>query len=280
MVPTGGLYHVIVEGMAYPTDLDTLRQWIQQGRVTPETLVGKGTMKPIPAREVPALREFFQSAAPPPYAPPTGYPPPYQQPAPPQPYPPQYQQPYAPPSSPAYAPPTSSYGAAPAYSPAAAPAPYGQAPVYGTVPAYVNSYEEPFPNARHKQDPRLTDALKKIKTGWIMGVIVGILTFLIVTVVVVTNTSIAGLNVFSYLDVVIVFGLSFGIYRNSRVCAVLMVMYYILNKIIMLASAPSGPNAVGGILVPIFITIGFVQAAIGTFKYHELKAEAESGQWR
>lgn len=324
MVPTGSLYHVIVNGMAYPTDLATLRQWIQAGRVRPDTLVGKGTMKPIPAREVPALRDCFTQAAPPSYAPPT--PPSY---APPQPQNSGYSQPYAPPTPPpSYAPPsggfTQSYAPPsnpqlqnsgysqpyttapslnaptppprppasqtmaplqpfhPGYSAAAASGysqPYAQpvtAPAYGAVPAYVAA--EPFPNEFHKQDSRYVEAMKMIKAGWIAGVVVGSLTFLFTTLVVLTGKSALGLNAFAYIDVFIAYGLAFGIFCKSRVCAILMVVYYILSKIALMAAAGGPPN-VAGVVVPIALTICFIQAAVGTFKYHELKADAARGQF-
>lgn len=355
MVPTGSLYHVIVNGMAYPTDLATLRQWVQQGRVRPETLVGKGTMKPIPAREVPALREAFAQVAPPTYAPPTppsyappqpqnsGYSQPYVPPTPPPPSyappsggygqsyaPPSnpqlqnsgYAQPYAPPtppSPPAYAPPQSQnsgysqpYTTAPslnAPTPPPRPAasgtmaplqpfhrdyaasassgysqPYAQpvsAPVYGAVSPLLATGT--FPNEFHKQDDRYIDAMTKIRTGWITGLVIASLTFLMVSVVVLSGKSFAGLSAFGYIDVLIGLGLSFGIYCKSRICAASMVIYYVLSKIVMMVlvsdSGPGATRGAGMIVVPIFITIALVQGAIGTFKYHELKAEAERGRF-
>ncbi len=385
MVPTGSLYQVIVNGMAYPTDLPTLRQWVQQGRVRPETLVGKGTMKPIPAREVPALRDCFAQAAPPSYAAPTppsyappqpqnsGYSPPYaSQTQPPPSYAPPsggFTQPYAPPSNPqlqnsgysqpytpatppsppaypspqpqnsgysqpyasqtqpppSYAPPSGGYGQAYAppsnpqlqnsgysqpyttapslnaptpppkppasqtmaplqpfqqgYSASGYSQPYAQpvsAPAYGAVSPFPTA--EPFPNEFHKQDSRYVDAMKKIKAGWITGVVLGVLTFLIITVVVWAGVDFLGISALMYIDVLIIFGLAFGIFFKSRTCAVLMVVYYIVSKLLMIAEM-GAPKNVASLALPIAITIIYIQAVVGTFKYHELKAEAARGQF-
>lgn len=322
MVPTGSLYQVIVNGMAYPTDLPTLRQWVQQGRVRPETLVGKGTMKPIPAREVPALRDCFAQVAPPSYAAPNppSYAPPqpqnsgYSQPYPSQTQPPPsyappsggFTQPYAPPSNPqlqnsGYSQP---YTTAPSlnaptpppkppasqtmaplqpfqqgYSASGYTQPYAQpvsAPAYGAVSPFPTA--EPFPNDFHKQDSRYVDAMKKIKAGWITGVVLGVLTFLIVTVVVWAGVDFLGIGAFMYIDVLIIFGLAFGIFFKSRTCAVLMVIYYIVSKLLMIAEM-GAPKNIAGLALPIAITIIYIQAVVGTFKYHELKAEAARGQF-
>jgi serine/threonine-protein kinase len=385
MVPTGSLYHVIVNGMAYPTDLPTLRQWIQEGRIQPDTLIGKGTMKPIAAREVPALREFFAVPPPPAYAPPPppsyapptnpnvyapasgGYTQPYAPPTnpyptntgytqpspsfpPPASHPPPtggYTQPYAPPTNPypsntgytqpspsfpppashppptggytqPYAPPTNPYPSntgytqpAPSFPPPAShmppqppsagqfqpqqpilrpasyappqPSAYGQpyarpatAPAYGTVAPYpsVNS----FPTEAHKQDSRYIEAMKKIKAGWITGVVQGVLTFLIVSIVVVSGADFLGISAFMYIDVLVIFGLTFGIFFKSRTCAVLMVIYYIVSKVLMIAEM-GAPKNIASLALPIAITIIYIQAVVGTFKYHELKAEAERGRF-
>jgi serine/threonine-protein kinase len=70
----------------------------------------------------------------------------------------------------------------------------------------------------------LPHAQKAIKAAWILGVVKGIGTLCLV----VYSTCIEpvyGVGFEGLVDVAIALGLSFGIYRRSRVCAVLMVCY-------------------------------------------------------
>jgi hypothetical protein len=43
----------------FETDLETLKTWVADGRVLPTDMVSKGTLNPIEARRVPALRSIF-----------------------------------------------------------------------------------------------------------------------------------------------------------------------------------------------------------------------------
>ena len=73
----------------------------------------------------------------------------------------------------------------------------------------------------------LLHAQKAIKVAWIVGVIKATGTFCLV----VYSTCIEpvlGIGFEGLVDVAIVLGLSFGIYRRSRTCAVIMVSYHLL----------------------------------------------------
>jgi hypothetical protein len=62
-------------------------------------------------------------------------------------------------------------------------------------------------------------------------------------------------------------GLSYGVYRKSRVCAVLMLAFFLLNKVIMWMNAGT-PNGVVMSLVFFWL---FGQGVVGTFEYHKLR---------
>jgi hypothetical protein len=47
----------------FETDLETLKGWVADGRVLPTDMVSKGTLNPIEARRVPALRSIFDSGS-------------------------------------------------------------------------------------------------------------------------------------------------------------------------------------------------------------------------
>jgi hypothetical protein len=70
----------------------------------------------------------------------------------------------------------------------------------------------------------IAKANKQIKNAWIAGTISGIVT-LIVTFIL----QIRGM----LIDVLLIFGLTWGIYKKSRICAVIMFIYFILSKILL-----------------------------------------------
>lgn len=111
------------------------------------------------------------------------------------------------------------------------------------------------------------DVLKKIKTAWIAAVVSGSLT-LVFTLVALMGNSVMGITGANFIDVVLIFGLAYGIYRKSRTCAVIMLVYFVISKILQMAQA-GAPN---GIILAIVFTIFYVQGVIGTFKYHSLMA--------
>lgn len=114
-------------------------------------------------------------------------------------------------------------------------------------------------------------ALKKIKNAWIAGLISASLT-LVFVLVALGGTSIAGIDVWGFIDIVIVLGLSYGIFRKSRTCAILLLGFFLLNKLIMWSEAG---NVSGLPLALVFIWF-FTQGIVGTFQYHRLKNGGES----
>ena len=63
------LWQVDIEGALYEADTETLKQWILDGYVFPETKVQKGSLKWIELRRVPTFRGLFAApeAGPPPF---------------------------------------------------------------------------------------------------------------------------------------------------------------------------------------------------------------------
>src|SRR5512137_1150006 len=73
-------------------------------------------------------------------------------------------------------------------------------------------------------------AEKAIKNAWTAGIISGVLT-LIVTIAAMAGYSILGFSALNLLDVAVIGGLTFGIYRKSRTCAVIMLIYFMGSKL-------------------------------------------------
>lgn len=108
------------------------------------------------------------------------------------------------------------------------------------------------------------DVLNKIRGTWIAGAICGGIT-LAVTLLAISGTSILGYSAWELFDVALVFGLTFGIYKKSRVCAVLMLLYFIASKVILTMESGK-PN---GIVVGLIFLYYFYQGVVGTFAYHK-----------
>ena len=62
-------WQVLVQGIPYDSDLETLKGWLIEGRVQPTDRVQKGTLPWTAARNVPALREACAQSQPPPHRP-------------------------------------------------------------------------------------------------------------------------------------------------------------------------------------------------------------------
>jgi serine/threonine-protein kinase len=112
------------------------------------------------------------------------------------------------------------------------------------------------------------DVLKKIKHGWVAALFVaGVI--LVITLVVMSGTEIIGFSAWKLFDVALILGLAFGIYKKSRVCAVLMLVYFIAFKILIMAET----GRPSGIPMALVIAYFFWQGVSGTFAYHKFKKQ-------
>ncbi|WP_315119165.1 hypothetical protein [uncultured Clostridium sp.] len=107
-------------------------------------------------------------------------------------------------------------------------------------------------------------ALSSIKSAWMWAVMSGSLTLILF---ILSQAGFINLYMDSLIivDILIVWGLAFGIYKKSRVCIILLFIYFILDKIIMVISQGTTPNTIwlviaGGI---------YIQGIRGTFYYHK-----------
>jgi hypothetical protein len=108
------------------------------------------------------------------------------------------------------------------------------------------------------------EILNKIKTAYIAGCISITLT-IIVTLISIFVTDIMGIDAFAFIDVALMIIFTFGIYKNSRVCAILMLAFFVLTKIVMWAEAGS-PQ---GLPVALLFIYFYAQGVMGTFQYHQ-----------
>ena len=106
--------------------------------------------------------------------------------------------------------------------------------------------------------------LKKIRNAWVAGLLAACVT-LVFSLLAVFGTSIAGFSAWEFIVVALAVGLTFGIYRKSRVCAVAMLVYFIIAKIILISETGN----VSGIVIALVFLYFFVQGVQGTFAYHK-----------
>jgi hypothetical protein len=112
---------------------------------------------------------------------------------------------------------------------------------------------------------------KKIKNGWVAAIISAAFT-LVITLLAMSRAGSVGaapleLASIQLVDVALLLGLAFGVYKKSRTCAVLLLIYFVASKIII---AMEGGKAGGTIMGLVFIYF-YGQAVVGTFAYHKLK---------
>ena len=91
---------------------------------------------------------------------------------------------------------------------------------------------------------------------------------LIFTLVSIAGAKIPAFDAWNLFDVTLVFGLTYGIYKNSRICAVTMLIYFLSNKIYLAVTLKQAPS----FLAYVFIYF-FFQGVRGTFAYHRLVQE-------
>ena len=118
------------------------------------------------------------------------------------------------------------------------------------------------------QELEISDkVLRKIKNAWIAALIYGTLTLIFAVSAV--NGSDATAFIRTFIDIFLVFTLAFGIYKNSRIAATFMFVYFITSKIIiMVAMQKFGGGILFGILFLVFLYF-FSQGVIGTFQYQK-----------
>ena len=80
-----------------------------------------------------------------------------------------------------------------------------------------------------------------------------------------------GLNLFNLLDVGLFFCLAYGIYRNSRTCAIVLLVYHLGNRFGMYQATGNLTHVFG--LVPIAFAAVCFLGILGTFATHAIAKE-------
>ncbi|MBS1806988.1 MAG: hypothetical protein JST84_02220 [Acidobacteria bacterium] len=122
--------------------------------------------------------------------------------------------------------------------------------------------------SREDHDPAFDEAKALIKKGVNAGMVYGGISLVLVLFFQAFIPSAEAYYKFAFLDVGIIYGLTYGIHTKSRVCAALMLGYYVLSKIVMLTQGRTG---LIGIVVAIAFAKSFYQSYQGTTLYQQIK---------
>jgi serine/threonine-protein kinase len=128
-----------------------------------------------------------------------------------------------------------------------------------------NPYKPPATNVELVEtEPEVpVEIAKKIRNGWVAG-LVSVGFTLVLVMVSFTGTSVLGIDAWALLDVAFMAGLTFGVYRKSRTCAILLLAFFVLNKILMWVES----NTLAGMPLAVIFGWFYVQGVMGTFEYH------------
>lgn len=110
----------------------------------------------------------------------------------------------------------------------------------------------------------LTDiekANKAIRNAWIGGIIVGVAVFIFVLPA----------DPFYLIDVFIIFGLTFGVYKKNRASAVMLFLYFIISKIFMFIESGN----LMSLPLALILSYLFFDGLRGTFSYHKITKARE-----
>jgi hypothetical protein len=113
--------------------------------------------------------------------------------------------------------------------------------------------------------------LGKNKTGWVTTLICGSMS-LVMVLVRMSRAGAIGAEAWGFIDVVLMFGMAFGIYKKSRSCAVIMLLYYAAGKMVPLIAGGSYISIGVGLL----FLFAFLQGMFGTFAFHKFVKESRA----
>ena len=113
----------------------------------------------------------------------------------------------------------------------------------------------------------LEDAIDTTKAGMAAAIMCAAITGLMALASMLGVKVFPGFSAFALVDAVIFAGFGWGLYRHSRLCAVLVLLFYLLEQ----ANNIANFQTYNAVMALMFISF-FIQGVRGTFKYHKFKA--------
>ena len=136
-----------------------------------------------------------------------------------------------------------------------------------------NPYESPSGVITETRQPLERDIpddiTRPIKHGWVAACVSCVVT-LIATLIAMSGDSAENADAaWTLVDVALIAGLAFGIYKRSRTSATLMFIYFVLSKVLITIETGMPSGLVLGLVFMIF----YFRAMTATFRYHRFHRE-------
>ena len=115
-------------------------------------------------------------------------------------------------------------------------------------------------------------AQSKIRRAWLAGLVVGIVTVGISLLEGTGYYVVVNVGYWGLVDAVIIFGLTFGIYKRNRIATILMLIFFVSGKILLLQEPELRYLSTESTFYYVSLSLGyfFLQGIMGTFAYHKL----------
>lgn len=114
----------------------------------------------------------------------------------------------------------------------------------------------------------LTQAEKAMKDAVTVGVIAIVVTMML-TLIYASGAGLAHIDPWNIVDLLLLAGLTYGVYRKNRFCAIAMPIYYLSVKTVLWV----GERAFIGVPLALIFAYFFVRGAQGAWAYHKLMRE-------
>ena len=136
-----------------------------------------------------------------------------------------------------------------------------------------NPYAAPQARIADRSQVRVpSDITSKIRNAVVAGMIVAGLQLVLIAIGMAGNTQF-GLDAWSLIDVALVAGLTYGVHRRSRACAVILLVLFVAGRIMFMVQSGT-PN---GVLVAIVIAYYLARGVQGTLQYHAFMKDPSIG---
>ena len=106
--------------------------------------------------------------------------------------------------------------------------------------------------------------LNNIRNAWCATLVTGIMILFVILFSIFSPTS--SFNPWALIDVVLIFGIAYGIYRKSRCCALIMLIYFAVSKIILFLD---GMTTLSNLIIGLIFFFFYFKGVTGTFAYHK-----------
>lgn len=113
---------------------------------------------------------------------------------------------------------------------------------------------------------------KMIRNCWQAGVISIVITLAFTLFALVGGVNPLGLDLWAFGDIFLMSIFTFGVYKNSRTCAVLLLGLFLLNKVAMWLQS----GQISGLPMGLVFIWFYARGVVGTFQYHRLLASHEA----